>query len=69
MFTVNDCTIAYLLYTVGHCLLAGEVNNNPMVSIRISNDVHCMNYLPIKVRLYETVWFYFKIIKSKTLKG
>ena len=40
MFTVNDCNIAYLLYTVGHCLLAGELNTNPMISIRISNDVN-----------------------------
>ena len=38
MFTVNDCTIAYLLYTVGHCLLAGEVNTIPMISIRIIKD-------------------------------
>ena len=65
MFTVNDCAIAYLLYTVGHCLLAGELNTNPMISIRISNDVHSMNDLPIKAWYMKTVWFYLKIIKSK----
>ena len=50
MFTVNDCAIAYLLCTVGNCILAGEVNTIPMISIRI---IRGMNDPPIKVRLYE----------------
>ena len=57
MFTVNHCNIAYLLYTVGHCLLAGEVNTNPMISIRI---IRGMNDPPIKVRLYENCLVLFE---------
>ena len=62
MFTVNDCTIAYLLYTVGHCLLAGEVNTIPMISIRIIKDKkqRGMNDPPIKVRLYENCLVLFE---------
>ena len=60
MFIVNDCTIAYLLYTIEHCLQAGEVNFNLMISIRISNDVHSMNDLPIKAWLYENCLVLFE---------
>ena len=59
MFTVNDCNIAYLLYTVGHCLLAGEVNTIPMISIRIIKE-RGMNDPPIKVRLYENCLVLFE---------
>ena len=59
MFTVNDCNIAYLLYTVGHCLLAGELNSNPMILIRIIKE-RGMNDPPIKVRLYENCLVLFE---------